>query len=423
MILDRTISPVAKPIAQLNILEMQNRPLKNGTPLKVLNHGGAELIQFEFLFKGGSRFQEQPLVANFTNLLLLEGCEKYNSKEINDKLDFYGAFYNTEVLKDYASLKVYTLKKYLNEVLEIIQSCITTPTFPEEEFNILLNNKKANFQVQSGKVDFICRQTFSAKLYEGGDYGKTAEMEDYDNLTLDQLKSFYQTYYKKGYQILLAGAIDDNTIQSFEDAFGGLEYSPLETEKTFSLGTPGTGKVFVEKEGAIQSAIRMGRNLIDMDHPDFTKMKFVSTLLGGYFGSRLMTNIREDKGYTYGIGSAVMSYEKAGLFLIASEVGGDVCQAAIDEIDVELNRLRTEKVHEEEIKLVRNYMLGSFMRSLDGPFDLLEAYKQIMYAEKGYAYYNDLLHTINTIDANTIQEIANKYLKREDLLEVVAGKL
>lgn len=423
MSLDRLIAPQANAIQQLDLLEMESLTLNNGVPVKVLNHGTAELIEFEIIFKAGSRFQTEPLVSNFANLLFLEGNSKFTSKEINDGLDFYGSFFNVEVVKDFSSLKVYTLKKYLKEVLKIITPSLNSATFPENEFQILLNNKRSKFKVQSEKVDFKCRQIFTESLFKNGSYGQIAHLTDYDHLTLEKVKQFYLDYYTKGYQILMAGHIDNTVIDCFNEAFDGLPYELEPNAVVYSEGQMVKGNIFEEKEGAIQSALRVGRSMFNMDHEDFTKMKFVSTLLGGYFGSRLMMNIREDKGYTYGIGSGMIAYENSGVFLIASEVGGDVCADALKEVYFEIDRLKTEKVSDDEIALVKNFMLGSLLRSLDGPFDLMEAYKQVMLSDKKYKYYQDLVETINNMTAEDVMEMSQKYLNKEDLLEVVAGKL
>jgi predicted Zn-dependent peptidase len=157
-------------------------------------------------------------------------------------------------------------------------------------------------------------------------------------------------------------------------------------------------------------------------HKDFHSLTVLNTILGGYFGSRLMTNIREDKGYTYGIGSGMIPLKKAGYFFISTEVGVEVCNKAIDEIYIEINRLRNESISEKELILVKNYMIGSFLRSIDGPFALANRFKSIMEYDLDYSYYDDYISTIKNIKASDLLNLANKYLDPNSMTEVVAGK-
>lgn len=151
-------------------------------------------------------------------------------------------------------------------------------------------------------------------------------------------------------------------------------------------------------------------------------MYVLSNILGGYFGSRLMSNIREDKGYTYGIGSGVVSHLNNGYFFIATETGAEVTEKAIDEIYFEIKRMRNEIVPIEELQLVKNYLLGRFMRSFDGPFALADRLKGVLYYDIGYEYYERFVNTIKEITPEQLQDLANSYLAQEELTEVVVGK-
>ncbi len=181
-------------------------------------------------------------------------------------------------------------------------------------------------------------------------------------------------------------------------------------------------KHFLEKDDSVQSTIRIGRVLFNKMHKDYHAMKVLNTILGGYFGSRLMANIREDKGYTYGIGSRIVSMNNAGYMYIATEVGTKVCNDAVKEIYNEINKLRTELVSQEELNLVKNYMMGDFMRSADGPFALADKFKKIMFYGLSYSYYDDFVNTIKTITPEQIKTLANQYLNPDDLYELVVGK-
>ena len=179
---------------------------------------------------------------------------------------------------------------------------------------------------------------------------------------------------------------------------------------------------FVEKEGAVQNAIRIGKRLINRTNPDYPKLTVLNTILGGYFGSRLMTNIREEKGYTYGIGSGLVSLSQGGYFFITTDVGAAVYEDAVKEIYHEIVKLQEELIPENELSLVRNYLLGSFQRSIDGPFALAERFKSILLSGLGYNYFENYLTVIKNITSEELKTLAQTYLLTSEMTEVIVGK-
>ncbi|TNF32102.1 MAG: insulinase family protein, partial [Bacteroidetes bacterium] len=170
-----------------------------------------------------------------------------------------------------------------------------------------------------------------------------------------------------------------------------------------------------------QNAIKIGRVLFSRTHPDYIGMQILSTVLGGYFGSRLMANIREDKGYTYGIRAGMVSLEHSGYFSISTEVGADVCKAALEEIYLEIEKLRKQLIPTGELELVKNYMLGSVLKSLDGPFQISDKWRGYLQYGLGMEAHHDLIHQIRTITSERLLELANTYLQRNQLVQVTAG--
>ena len=171
----------------------------------------------------------------------------------------------------------------------------------------------------------------------------------------------------------------------------------------------------------MQSAIRIAKRTIGKSHHDFAKLHVVNTILGGYFGSRLMSNIREDKGYTYGIGSFVAPQKHDSYFGISTEVGADVSQKAINEIYKELESLRTELVSEEELNLVKSYLMGELLKSVDGPFSVAERWKGIILFDLDKSYFDNLVNTILNITPIEVRDIAERYLGSNDMYEVLVG--
>jgi predicted Zn-dependent peptidase len=180
-------------------------------------------------------------------------------------------------------------------------------------------------------------------------------------------------------------------------------------------------KVHIEKQGAVQTATRIGSRTINKRHADYPGLKVLNTLLGGYFGSRLMKNLREDKGLTYSIHSSVSSLDLSGYKLISAEVDKSRSAQAVAEIYNEIRRLQQKPAGSREIEVVRNYMAGELLRLFDGPFAMAETFKAVWEFGLDSTYFTRLKDTIQSITPDEIMKLAGQYYDINDLYEVTAG--
>ena len=428
MVLDRKNNPQIHEVNSAKIIRASEIRLKNGIPVYHIKAGTQDLVKIELLFPAGMWQQPSPLVASASNAMLQEGTSRHSSKEIAELLDYYGAFLETNITQDFASVAIYSLNKHLSNVLPTIEEIISDSVFNREEWDIYVGNKKQAFAVNCKKVDFVCRKKFSELIF-GNDhpYGHNVFEPDFDVLKKEEAYNFYKQSYTATNTIIVAsGNVTDDTLKLIEKSFGGLAaHSRLSSPRgeVPSLAERAGGEVFIEIPNSVQSSIRLGKLLFTKRHPDYLPMLVLNTVFGGYFGSRLMTNIREDKGYTYGIGSGMVSFKHAGYFTISTEVGTDVTANTIKEIYFELGKIQTEKISESELQLVRSYMLGTFLRSMDGPFALADRFKGIYFNGLDYDYYDRYVETIRTISSEKLMELANTYWKKEEMIELVVGCL
>lgn len=426
MTLNRKQAPEFKTIDKIHVQQAESFTLNNGIKVYTINTGSQELSKIEFLFKAGMFYQPQPLIASATNNLLETGTKSYTANQISDGIDFFGSFFECSVEQDFSSLALFSLNKYLDNSLHFVEEIIKYPTFPKDEFDIYISNKKQKHLVNSQKVNVLARRRFAELIFgEKHPYGIDVKTEDFDKISLDQVKDFYSQYYHSGNcTIVASGKLPDNLIEVLNKHFGNIAWgnSSSVAEPKVVINTTPQHKHFVEKADAIQSAIRVGRILFNKKHPDYFKFQVLNTILGGYFGSRLMNNIREDKGYTYGIGSGLASLVNAGYFFISTEVGADVTNDALKEIYAEIKLLRDELVDEEELETVRNYVLGQFLRGVDGPYALADKFKAVWEFGLGYDYFDKYFDAVKTVTPQELKDLANMYLKEEDLIEVVVGK-
>lgn len=424
--LNRKTQPHFNQINSIDIIKAENIKLSNGIPVCIINAGTQEIVKMDFVFNAGSWEQEKPLEALFANMMLNEGTVKYKSSKIADILDFYGAHLSLTADKHYASLSLLVLTKHLDKTLPIVEEILKRSIFPEKEFKTILQKEKELFIVENEKVKTLARNKFLQVLYGNNNpYGTIAALSDFDNLTTKQLKAFNERLYHGGNcTIFVSGKINENIIPQIEKYFGSNDWiKKAILKKNIPQVKINTEKFhLIKKEDAVQSAIRVGKVLFNKRNSDFLGMQVLNTILGGYFGSRLMSNIREDKGYTYGIGSVMVSMKNSGFFVIVSEVGAEVSSNTIKEINFELKRLRTETIPEEELSLVRNYLLGEMLNNFDGPFAISEAYKGIMEYGLDIDYFNKAIDTIKTIQVKELKRLANEHLQEDSMFQIIAGR-
>jgi len=301
---------------------------------------------------------------------------------------------------------------------------ITEASFTENELDITVQNSKQRLMVNLQKVDFLAHKEFNERLYgRSHPNGYTTAAEDYDTINSELLRSFHHTTYLEGQcKIILAGKISEQTLKLVDEFFGNeLRAHSNGTNKSVMMQADLQKKFFVEKKDAVQSAIRIGRFMVNKQHPDFPKLRVLNTILGGYFGSRLMQNLREEKGFCYGIHSAISSYLHDANFFISTEVGKEVTAAAVEEIYHEVNRLRNEPVPEEELHLVKNYLLGVMLADANGPFNVAEIIRGLIVYGQDESHFNQTIGQIRNVTSEELMALASTYLHPDSMIEVVAG--
>ena len=423
MMLDRISIPPFGKISSINLLEPSVHHLDNGLPVFVVNAGVQDVLKIELVFNGGTATADKKLVASAASKLLTEGTKRHSAMELAEAVDFYGAHLEAEVGHDESSLCLYTLTKHLNKTVNTLAEVYSEPIFPEREVETHLLKSKQEMLVNEEKVGYLGAKAFSGALF-GLDhpYGRSANKEDYDAIGRQDLVQFHSDFIQNRIKhIMVSGKLSDTTIQSLNEFFGQEKRASI-AENSMEIGSINPSILHVEKADSVQNSIRIGRVLFNRTHADYVGMQILATVLGGYFGSRLMANIREDKGYTYGIGAGLVSLKNSGYLSISTEVGSDVCSSAIGEIYIELERLRKEPISIHELELVQNYMLGSILKSIDGPFQIADKWKSYLRYGLGSDSHHNLIRQIQNITPERLRDLANTYLQRKDLIQVTAGK-
>ena len=425
MNLNRKTAPDSREIDHITLIHPEHTRLDNGCNIFCFNSGDQELVRIEWIF-GNLKFDPaKPLLNVAANAMLTEGTGKMTAAEIADKIDFYGAFLQAEYGFDNSEITLYSLNKHLSSTLPVIKNILTDAVYPEKELETYIRNQQQKLQVSLQKNDIVARRAYNKAIYGDTIYGYSGTAGDYKQLHREVLLAHYKEMYQPANcTIIISGKIEPQAIELVKEYFDkNWQNSTVKADTTALTPQPAAEHFYyTEKPGALQSAIRMGMPMVNRKHPDFPALQVLNTVLGGYFGSRLMANIREDKGYTYGIGSGLSSMKNGGAFYIATEVGADVCRSAVEEIEKEIHLLKTELIPAEELSLVRNYMLGSLLGSLENVFSHADKFKMLYFAGLDYSYYDRYTTTIRSITPEELLALANKCLKFDEFYKVIVGK-
>lgn len=399
--------------------------LSNGNTLYCFPSDALDLLKLDFTFESGSAYQPKKFCSNAANRLFTEATSKHSVKEISEFFDYRGIAIEQNADTFTGSLSVYTLRRYAEELFPLLAEIIQQPIFPQQEFEVYCNKRRQQLLSNFQKTSFWARNIFYEALYgKNHPLGKFAMVEDLDKLTLEDVRKFYaERYQLQNAHMVIGGNFDENLLKCYDRYFGSLPRTEQPYRMVPPEAVPQADRSYRKTlPNSVQSTVRIGRLLpFKWDDIDYSRFMVLSTILGGYFGSRLMSNVREDKGYTYGIYSQTQVYRGSIAFYISSEVGNNVVEPALKEIYHEIDRLQNELVGEEELNVVRHYMEGDFIRSIDGIFECSERYRQMVATDVDERFTERYFEALRTVTPEQLRDLAQQVLAKEQLVEVVVG--
>jgi zinc protease len=423
--IDRTTPPHIKDAVHFNpeLKPCRRFRLDNGIEVYALDAGTEQVLQLELVFYGGNWYEAQNGIAAATNHLLKNGTSRQSAFGISEFFEYHGAYLSRSCWNETSNIVLHCLTRHSATLLPAVRELVTDAIFPDHELDIYRQNMKQRLEVNLKKCDIVANRLIDAYLF-GHDhpYGRYSTMETYESLTRDQLLAHYDTHYRNGHCILfVAGVLPPDIDRLLNEAFGDLPMNraPLvDVRHPFYPSGQKRYRVSNDPDG-IQGAIRIARPFPNRHHADYKPVQVLNTLFGGYFGSRLMDNIREDKGYTYGIHSYLMDHIGDGAWMISTEAGKDVSEATVREVYHEMKRLREEVIPEEELSMVKNYLMGTLLGDLDGPFQIIGRWKRLVLNGLDESHFKQSVEVIRNIRGEQLTELARKYLVEEDFYELV----
>lgn len=420
--------PEIRTITRLSLSMPRQSVLSNGIPVVIMQAGTEPVCRVDLVFSAGSRYQDIIFQSSLTNQMIPEGTSRLSGGKIAEEFEFYGSYFNVSADRDEADITIHSLEKHLEPVLRLMSEVLIKPSFPEEELKVIKANRIESMKVDDQRVESLARKQFNRMIFgENHPYGVVGEIPDIEAITPAVLADFHRQYYDQAHcRIMITGPHPDEYFRLVDRFFG--ENWPVNGKGPSAAGNDlppvqwSQGKrIIIPRPEAVQTAVRIGKPLFSRLHPDFMGLTIVNTILGGYFGSRLMSNIREEKGYTYGIASHLPSLRDSGYFVIGSTVGAEVWEDTVSECLKEMYRLRADKVKPGELVLVRNFLTGQIQRSVDGPLQLADQLRSLWIHDLGLNYLSEFMALINSITPDEIRDLAVKHLDPSNMTIVAAG--
>lgn len=420
---DRQTAPTSQQITGFSLREGK-KTLVHGVPVYFVHDSQNDVLKLDFYYSCGVKHQPTTGIASAAIQLMPEGTRTHSSEELATLLDNQGAYLNTQSNRDEGSVTLYCLPKFLPECIGVLRELLEEANYPDNEIDIYKENTIQQLLVNEQKTSYLARKAFNASVFGAQNYyGSSVNQQDIQNISRETMVGFYgKVLNKRPNYIVVAGNVSESVMTGIGKIIEGLGPTESITVAKSTKHEFAPERVWVEKPDAVQCSVRMGKPLFNRKHPDYRELTIANMILGGYFGSRLMKNIREEKGLTYGVYSSVDSYFDAGCFYIGAEVNATLVDQVIDETRSELMALIENPISASELQTIRNYYLGSFVRGFDGVFSLASYYKTLIDYNLTYEYYYGYLNVINTIRPERIMELAHLYLHPDSMCTIIAGK-
>lgn len=426
----RKTAPPIHEVTTLTLPHPSVSKLDNGILVHETRLGTQDIMKIEVVFLSGRAHEHKRIVSRATARELREGTPTLNSAQLAEHVDFFAGTLQTPVSLDTGGIAMYCMTKHFPKLAQTLADMVQEPAFPEQELKTFIDNNIQTLLVELTKNDVLAYRKFTEILFgENHPYGYNSTPEDYRALTREDLLKHHQdNFTTDNCLIFLSGKTDDSILKILNETLGQKktvaknEKHPLSkmAQNEIKLKEK-TQKVKISNPDTLQTAIRVGQKFGSRKHPDFAGFYVLNTIFGGYFGSRLMANIREEKGYTYGIYSSIDLMHDDGFFCISTDVGNNFVKKTLTEIYKEMDLMQTELVGEEELKMVQNYLLGNMLNMVDGPFAVSDVLKSLITEGMPLSFFEDFVQTVRSITPLEIQNLAKKYLRKEDMLELIVG--
>lgn len=414
--MNRLIAPNISPLNQLTT----GFPHSNTNLFCIYSED--ELFKLEIVcLKKGSNQAIDKHARNCAIDLMLSGTDKLSSTEISEYIDLLGAYVYKSFDYYSSSITIYGIEETAENLINFTINSIKNCNFNQTELDIYKNNKISELKINLEKTGFLSNRGITELTY-----GKNHVNCDFINedkikgIDRNQLISINQNFFEDYFfiytgpktidieKILVANNFQIKTLSN------NLYINEIVPVSSSEIKT-------IKKEKSNQNSLRLSSIWPSRSDSSYFNLVLLNMVFGGYFGSRLMKNIREDKGLTYGINSSVNSYLEYSLIKINCECNSELTDTVIQEIWNEAEKLKTTLVSEDELDTAKNYLKGALIRSFDGSFNISEKFKSFKELQLKDNYYQDYFDQINAVTPESLKDLANNYLNKNTFNLCIAG--
>jgi len=414
--LDRTVAPAFIKSNTFELPGFQESDV-NGIPLFIVPEVHQDVLKIEFMFQSGKRHEPKGGMSHFTSNMLEKGTRRLNSSELAEAFDHMGAHIEISAGYDDCAVSVYALRKNWKEVAELFAEMISTPSFDDEELQLMKDIFLQNLNINKEKTSFLASQLIRKNIFGDHPYGTSLEEKDVVALHSDALKAFHTSHFRPA--AIFVTTHPSVTAEEIIKRFSLFVAAPPDNMQLPDV-VPGKKVEHITKEG-VQTSLRLGKRSLNRKDEFYPDLLLFNHILGGYFGSRLMKNIREEKGLTYGIYSSINPFRHDSFFAIGADVNKDNRDVALEEIRKEMKRMRTEAVDSTELEIARNHFLGSLQSEVANPFSVTDKIKNIHLNDLSKNYYPQLFKRINALTAKDLLRVGEQYVHEDAMFIATVG--
>lgn len=418
--LDRKIAPSFIKSASFLLPNPETVQLPNGLKFHSIKGVQQDIIKIEFIFKAGKWFESKVGLSHFTAQMIERGTTQKTSAQLAEFFDRYGAHIEISPGLDFTSIALYTLSKNLRHVFPAFLEMIQTPSFPENELRQMKEVFIDNLKVNNEKNSFLASKALRKNLFGSAHpYGRSIESDDLKDLNRIDLVNFFEQYIVPSEMFVVSKA-DKNMLDYILDKVSVFSKPQHQNKNSGSIEVnPFFDRI--DKAASVQSSVRLGKKTISRDHQDYPDLLFLNHIVGGFFGSRLMKNIREEKGLTYGIHSSINSLMNGSFLVIGADVNKENEDLIFQEIMNEFINLQTIKIEDGELEAAKGHFIGSLQSETANPFSVAEKVKTIKLFSLPDNYYQTLLGRVHSITSGELLNTAQSYLKNDDFFKIAVG--
>lgn len=418
--IDRIVGPEAFTPDHVDLQQPQIFLLDNQTEVFLFNSGDPDVCKIEAIFPGGKFGENKTGASHFTLKMLPEGTKHRSANQISEFFDYHGAFLDFISTPDDNQITLYCRSEHIATLIPVFAEIILSPHFTSEQLVKVKEKESQGLQINLQKTSYWASKIFREELFgKNHPYGQLLNEPAIREIDVEALFAYHHKSIKESrFDLLLSGNFNESaTLQVLNQYFGQhqIQQTSIPSSVLNSKPEPFT---FLELPNSNQASLKVGFRSLARSEKEYPLLALSTKILGGFFGSRLMKVIREDKGLTYGIHASLGHFTEASFFQVGADVKKDAWEEVIELIKIEIRNLRERFIEQDELELVKNYMIGEFQNEVNTTFDLSTKYKLLRYSNLPANYYNNYFSAIRKAKVQDIEVAMNNFIDPDQLVIV-----